>query len=79
MGAADTAVVVESVAQALNLDFHPLSEERFELIIRDRDLAHAGVISVMEHLNSSRFMREITALGPYDTIHMGSHTSVGHR
>lgn len=71
-GAADAAVVVEPVAQAFGLPFLPLSEERFELVLRSRDRDHAGVQRLLERLADARFAREVRSMGAYDTAAMGA-------
>jgi putative molybdopterin biosynthesis protein len=71
-GAADAAVLVEPVAQAFGLPFLPLSEERFELVLRSRDRAHPGVQRLLDRLADARFAREVRAMGAYDTLAMGA-------
>lgn len=70
-GAADAAVLVEPVAQAFGLPFLPLSEERFDLVMRARDREHSGVRRLLDRLTDARFSREVQAMGAYDTAAMG--------
>jgi molybdate-binding protein len=70
-GAADAAVMIEPMANAFGLPFVPLSEERFELVVRSRDLGHPGVMRLLDRLTDSRFAREVRAMGAYDTDAMG--------
>ena len=71
-GAADAAVLIEPVARAFGLDFLPLAEERFELILRARDREHPGVRRLLDRLADARFAREVRAMGAYETAAMGS-------
>lgn len=70
-GAADAAVVVEPVAEAFGLPFLPLSEERFELVLRARDREHPGVRRLLDRLADARFAAEVRSMGAYDTAAMG--------
>ena len=70
-GAADAAVLVEPVAEAFGLPFLPLSEERFELVLRSRDREHPGVRRLLDRLSDGRFVREVRAMGAYETGAMG--------
>lgn len=76
-GAADAAVVVEPVALAFGLHFSPLSEERFELVLRSRDRNHPGVARLLERLVDTRFAREVRAMGAYETAGMGTVRHLG--
>ncbi len=71
-GAVQAAVVIEPVAVAMGLAFLPLSEERFELVLRARDRHHPGVQRLLQQLSSARFVREVRALGAYDTSELGN-------
>ncbi|MFT4975277.1 MAG: putative molybdopterin biosynthesis protein, partial [Myxococcota bacterium] len=71
-GAADAAILIEPVAAAFGLPFLPLSEERFELVLRSRDRAHLGVQRLLDRLADARFAREVRAMGAYDTTEMGA-------
>ena len=71
-GQADVAVVIEPVARAWGLDFLPLAEERFELVLRSGQLTDPGVQRLLGHLRSPGFAREVRAMGPYETDGLGS-------
>jgi len=71
LGAADVAVLIEPVAEALGLPFLPLCEERFELAMRREDLAHPGVARVLDGLVASPYAREIAGMGAYDVGLLG--------
>ncbi len=71
-GAADVAVLVEPVASSLGLPFIPLSEERFELVVRAEHLDLPGVSRFLNELASARFAREVAEMGAYDLAGVGS-------
>jgi molybdate-binding protein len=63
LGAADVGFSIRAVAQALGLDFVPLVEERFDLIV-PHDLADdARVLRMLDIITSAWFRRELAELG----------------
>ena len=76
-GAADAAVLVEPLAAALGLPFVPLSEERFELVVRAGHLDHPGVQRFLDALTHNRFAREVRGMGAYDLQGVGAARRVG--
>ncbi len=71
MGTADVGVAHASAAAAMGLDFLPLQAE-VSLLLVPQSLIGAGPIQQMlDVLHSSRFLRELQAMGPYDTQHTG--------
>ena len=66
-GSVDTGMGILAAAKALDLDFIPVAEERYDLIIPERFIADRKVIAVLELMESNRgFHQEILALGGYD-------------
>jgi putative molybdopterin biosynthesis protein len=62
-GAADAGVALPAVARAHGLDFIPLAEERFDLIVA-KDLARdERVVRLLDILTGRGFRREIESLG----------------
>jgi molybdate-binding protein/DNA-binding XRE family transcriptional regulator len=62
-GAADCGVALPAVARAHGLDFIPLAEERFDLIVA-KDLARdERVVRLLDTLTGRGFRREIESLG----------------
>lgn len=71
-GLADTGVGVRSAARLLNLDFIPLQEERYDLVVPGEYLSGHPSLSVFLDTIVSRPLRaELEALGGYDTRETG--------
>ena len=71
-GMADVGVGVEIAAQYFGLDFIPLREERYDLIMRPDFLnAHPMASRFLDAVVSQPFRREIEALGGYNLTEVG--------
>jgi putative molybdopterin biosynthesis protein len=70
-GHADTGVTLRVAAEAYDLEFIPLREERYDLVILAAEADKAPVKAMLDTLNSSRFAREISQFCGYDTEPMG--------
>ncbi len=70
-GQADVGVTIRVAAKAYGLRFVPLREERYDLVILEREMDSAPVKAMLEALNSRRFAREVSQLCAYDTDRMG--------
>ena len=71
-GMADAGVGVETVAQYFGLDFIPLREERYDLIMRTDFLhTHPMASKFIDAVVSQPFRKEIEALGGYDLNEVG--------
>lgn len=70
-GKADTGLGVRSAAQALGLDFVPLAEERYDLLIPGEMLDTPMMRGVLDVITSARFMRAVEARGGYSTRETG--------
>jgi molybdate-binding protein/DNA-binding XRE family transcriptional regulator len=63
LGVADVGLAIAAVARPLGLDFIPLTEERFDLVL-PKELAEDGrVTRLLETLASRMFRREMESLG----------------
>jgi molybdate-binding protein/DNA-binding XRE family transcriptional regulator len=71
-GVADAGVALRAVAHALDLDFVPLTELRFDLVIPAEHLDHPTVRLMLEVLASRVFRSELAALPGYDVSRTGS-------
>ena len=64
-GAADTGLGVQAAAHALGLDFIPVSQEQYDLILNfAADDEHMNII--IDILQSPEFRYEVESLGGYD-------------
>ncbi|HOA83193.1 MAG TPA: molybdopterin biosynthesis protein [Thermodesulfovibrio thiophilus] len=71
-GRADVGLGILSAAQALGLDFIPVTEERYDILIPQEFLALSTVKSVLNIIKEDEEFREtVKSLGGYDTRDMG--------
>jgi molybdopterin molybdotransferase/putative molybdopterin biosynthesis protein len=71
-GMADVGIGVETVAHYFGLDFIPLREERYDLIMRTDFLKpHSMASKFLDAVVSQPFRREIEALGGYNLNEVG--------
>ncbi len=72
LGAADTGITIGAAAVAFDLDFIPLIEERFELVIPRSLVRDERVERLVDVLASAPFRRELAQLGGYFTAPTGA-------
>ena len=65
-GAADVGVAIEGVALAHGLDFVPLTEERFDLVVRAEAAETVPVSRLLDTLDDEAFRTEVAHLPGYD-------------
>ena len=70
-GGADAGLGVLAAARALNLDFIPLLEERYDLVIPREHYESPVLRPVLEVLRDPAFARQVEAMGGYDAARMG--------
>lgn len=70
-GAADVGVAIEAVALGEGLDFVPVSEERFDLIVPESRLEAPAVARFLELIDRASFRAEATHLPGYDLSEAG--------
>jgi putative molybdopterin biosynthesis protein len=72
-GAADCGMGIQAAAQALNLDFIPVIEERFDLVIPVEYFESALLAPLLALLRrrDPAFRERVIALGGYNTQPMG--------
>jgi putative molybdopterin biosynthesis protein len=63
LGAADAGIALATVARAHGLDFVPLAEERFDLIVGKEQASDPRIVRLLETLGSRTFRREMESLG----------------
>ncbi len=71
-GVADAGITIRVAADAYGLDFITIREERYDLVIPERETQSVPVRAMLETLNSSRFANEVSRLCAYDTSQMGA-------
>jgi putative molybdopterin biosynthesis protein len=71
-GQADTGPGIMAVARALGLDFLPLQEERYDLVIPLEFLNTPAVQAMLDVVVSRPFKDELAALGGYDSSKAGT-------
>jgi molybdate-binding protein/DNA-binding XRE family transcriptional regulator len=72
-GLADAGIGLRSVARLYNLEFIPLQDERYDLVIPTKLLAeHSGLAVFFDTIVSRVFRSEIESLGGYDTRETGT-------
>jgi putative molybdopterin biosynthesis protein len=64
-------VTIRVAANAYGLAFVPIREERYDMVILERESKTPPVTAMLEALNSPRFAREVSQLCAYDTSQMG--------
>jgi len=70
-GIADAGLGIFASAKALNMDFIPIVEERYDLAIPEDLLSTSGINIILETITSDRFCERVHALGGYDTRDTG--------
>jgi molybdate-binding protein len=75
-GAADIGVAIESVALAAGLDFVPLSEERFDLVVPAEWAETPPVSRLLDALDDRSFRAEVAQLPGYDAEIAGHVTTL---
>ena len=75
-GAADVGVAIESAALAEGLDFVPLTEESFDLVVPEKLTRRAPVSRLLAALDDPAFRTEVSHLPGYDGSMSGQVTTV---
>lgn len=70
-GRADVGLAVFAAAQKFNLDFIPLFEERFDLVVPAAHYGSAALAQFFNHLNSGKFRQTLGSLAGYDPRQAG--------
>ncbi|NLX75097.1 MAG: molybdopterin biosynthesis protein [Synergistaceae bacterium] len=64
-GLADATLGIKAVADALKLDFIPLAEEPYELVIPEKYLNHIGIIALLKSLEDKEWRKKVEKMGGY--------------
>ena len=75
-GRADVGLGIYGAAKALGMDFVPLEQERYDLIIPQAFFDNPHIQKVIKVLRSEEFRAQIEVLGGYDTSRMGEEVAL---
>jgi molybdate-binding protein/transcriptional regulator with XRE-family HTH domain len=70
-GEAEAGLTLRVAAEAWRLGFVPVREERYDLVILEREITSPPVRAMLDALNSGSFANEVSRLCAYDTTRMG--------
>ena len=70
-GAADCGMGIHAAAKALDLDFVPIEQEQYDLIVPTRMLEQSNIQSALGAMRSDNFRKRVAALGGYDPSRSG--------
>ena len=70
-GKADTGLGIKSAANALGLDFVPLVEERYDLLIPGDFFETPMIQAILQIINTASFQQTVEQLGGYSTRDTG--------
>lgn len=73
-GQADAGLGLLAAARQFGLDFIPLFQERYDLVIPQEQHASPLLQPLLDRLQAGDFRRAVEALGGYDTMHTGEIT-----
>jgi putative molybdopterin biosynthesis protein len=68
---ADVGLGIKAASDAMDLDFIPLLEERYDFIIPNDFLQDTRMVKILDIINSEKFKTQIIALGGYRTDDTG--------
>jgi molybdate-binding protein len=71
-GRADCGIATRAVAQAAGLDFVPLTWERFDLALRQRDYFLPGLQALFKFARTTTFRDRASELSGYDVSEAGN-------
>jgi molybdenum cofactor synthesis domain-containing protein len=70
-GRADVGLGIMAAAKALDLDFIPVSRERYDLVVPSEFLEDERMTLVLEIIRSQKFIEQVLALGGYEVEETG--------
>ena len=70
-GSADAALGIRAAAEVMAVDFLPLAEEKYDLILREESLADPRIQNLIELLNQKEIKNKIEKLGGYQCRETG--------
>ncbi|SCY03726.1 molybdopterin biosynthesis protein [Alkaliphilus peptidifermentans] len=70
-GTADCGLGIYSAAKAMGLDFIPIAWEDYDLLVTQEALKDVKILSLLETLKNTEYIKKIEALGGYKTDRIG--------
>jgi putative molybdopterin biosynthesis protein len=71
-GEADVGIGIEKIAKQIDgVDFVPLQQEKYDLVIKKEDLDKPEMIAMLNIIRSDEFKKEFKNIGGYDIREMG--------
>ena len=70
-GAADCGMGIHAAAKALDLEFVPIEQEQYDLIMPTHILDQPNIRNVLDTIRSDNFRKRVAALGGYDPSKSG--------
>jgi len=70
-GRADTGMAIYAAAKALGLDFIPVAEERYDLVIPETSWDDPKMQLLLDIIGTDSFRQKVTMLGGYDASNSG--------
>ena len=70
-GRADTGLGIMAAARALDLDFIPVTRERYDFVIPTELIDGENVRARLERIRSAEFRRPVSAMGGYEAEETG--------
>jgi putative molybdopterin biosynthesis protein len=70
-GAADCGMGIHAAARALDLDFVPIEQEQYDLVVPTRMLDQPNIQSTLNTMSSDNFRKRVRALSGYDPSRSG--------
>ena len=70
-GAADCGMGIHAAAKALDLDFVPVEQEQYDLLVPTGMLHQPNIQSTLKIMGSDNFRKRVAALGGYDPSRSG--------
>lgn len=64
-GIADATLGIKSAADALGLDFIPLAEEPYELVVPEKYMEHPGIKALLDSIGDEGWRRKVEEMGGY--------------
>jgi putative molybdopterin biosynthesis protein len=75
-GSADAALGIRAAAEVMDVDFLPLAEEKYDLIIKENRLDDPRINKLIELINQAEIKTEIEKLGGYNCQETGKITKL---